>query len=136
MKTSRRRHLSATAGCFLLALVFLLATSGHADGVSARLFQDQPNSVIVEISMSRPSPNNLIVEVFLPRGVTVSAGQPKPAKIERKKGSVRWLLKDTGPGTVQVRLVANQAVPLPDCTAIIRYRQPGSGTLIEIIAQQ
>lgn len=135
MKTSRR-HPTAAAGSFLLALLFLLATSGHAGGASARLFQDQPNSVIVEISLSRPAPNNLIVELFLPRGVTAAAGQPKPAKIERKKGSVRWLLKDTGPGTVQVRLVANQAVRLSECTALIRYRQPGSGTLIEITAQQ
>jgi hypothetical protein len=46
------------------------------------------------------------------------------------------LLKDTGPGTVQVRLVTNQAVRLSDCKALIRYRQPGSGTLIEITAQQ
>lgn len=135
MKTSRRRVYTTFCG-FLFILVFLLTTNGYADGVTARLFQDQPNTAIVEISLSRPAPANLIVEVFLPRGLTVTAGQPKPAKIERKKGSVRWLLKDTGPGTVHLRLVANRSVRLSECTALVRYRQPGSGTLIEITAQQ
>jgi len=135
MKTSRREPYTIFCSA-LFALVCLLATAGQAAAVSAHLFQDQPNTAVVEISLSRPAPANLIVEVFLPRGLTVTAGQPKPAKIDQKKGSVRWLLKDPGPGTVQLRLVADRAVPLPDCTALIRYRQPGSGTLIEITAQQ
>jgi hypothetical protein len=135
MKTPRPRPY-APACSLLLSLIFIMATAGRADAVSARFFQDQPNSAVVEISLSRPAPTNLIVEVFLPRGLAVTAGQPKPAKIDRKKGTVRWLLKDTQPGTVQLRLVVDQALRLSDCTALIRYRHPGSGNLIEITAQQ
>lgn len=134
MKTFNSRLVPWLGSLCLFLLI--LHSAGRAEAVSARLFQDQPNSAVVEIVLTRPAPATVIVEVFLPPGLAITASSPNPAKIDRQKGSVRWLLKDTQPGTLQLKLVTNQPLRLADCTALIRFRQPGSGAMVEIMAQK
>ncbi len=135
MKTSRQFVL-ATSGAICLLLVMLQGSNASASNVSARLVQTQANSAVVEIALSGPAPSNLIVDVYLPRNTPVVGTNPAPAKIDGKKGNIRWLIKDTQPGTISVHFTTGRPFSRADSSAVIRYRLPGSGTMVEVPAAQ
>lgn len=131
----RHRLLPLIVACLGLLCVLTLGT-GRADAASAQLLQRQANSVVVQINLEQPAPANLIAELYFPPGVQIVSASPHPAKIDRNRGVVRWLLKATRPGTQLLQVSGNQPLRLSDFSARIRYRQPGSGQMVEINASQ
>lgn len=105
-----------------------------AETVTAFLSQVKTQGVIIEINLVHPAPTNLIVQLNLPTRTEVLKINPSPAKINRQKGFIKWLLKDVLPGRLLVEITTRQSLSLAEVSALIRFRKPGKDDLVEIEA--
>ncbi|NNK95165.1 MAG: hypothetical protein HKP41_12515 [Desulfobacterales bacterium] len=104
-----------------------------ADAVAARLAKAGSNKAVIMINLKASAPSTLIVFLRLPANITVVKTTPRADKINSKKGTITWLLKNTTPGTVSVNFSSAQSFRLDEVSASVRYRDPNQG-LTEIEA--
>jgi hypothetical protein len=120
--------IAATA--FLL-FVFSLAPSGQAaEIIQGQYISKTATSFVLKIQVGRPAPANLIVIQRLPPGTAISNASPPPNKYNKKKGVVRWLLRNVRPGTLQVSLNLKNRVNPGQVRAEIRCKNPVSRKLV------
>lgn len=116
---------------FFVIFVFTLQLASAAEAVTGRYLSASGTSVVLSLSMPTPSPANLIVEQYLAPGNSVVATAPPAKKVDADKGKVKWLFRNTQSGniTLSIKLKA----PLQGKTsAMVRYRDPGSGSFTEL----
>lgn len=105
----------------------------NADAVTAQLKKTGSNKAVIMINLKESAPSTLIVFLRLPASISVIKTTPRADKINSKKGTITWLLKNTTPGMVSVNFSSDQSFRLDDVSASVRYRDPNQG-LTEIKA--
>lgn len=119
----------------LMAIIVLIFSPElcKADAVAARLEKAGNNKAAIVINLKESAPSTLIVLLRMPSRITIVKTTPRANKINSKKGTITWLLKNTVPGTLSVSFSSAQPFRLDDVSASIRYRDPNQG-LAEIEA--
>jgi hypothetical protein len=119
----------------LLATIVLMFSPDlcKADAVTARLAKAGSNKAVITINLKDAAPTTLIVLLRLPSNINIVKTTPPADKINKKKSTITWLLKNTTPGTLGVEFSSDQSFGLNNITATVRYRDPNRG-LTEIEA--
>lgn len=116
---------------FLIAslLVGLLPISALAKSVTGRYLKISGNTIVLEISVTKPAPTSIIVEQAFNKKNRVKSASPKPKKIS-SNGQVKWLVTHIRPG--KKRFTLQLAAPLQGSVrAVLRYRDPSNGQFTE-----
>ena len=136
MSTSKRFSrpvLVLTTLCFLLCVG--TASNSEAGQAGALLMQDG-QTIVLEVSVPTPPPSSLIATIKLSPQVKIEATSPGTAKINAKKGQIKWLVKNPRQGSL--RFSARTASP-PDFSKVsaeVLFRAPGGGSLTKIDAKK
>ncbi len=128
----RNRKFYRQVAILLLVVLLGYAAELHAEGVSAAYLQNSGERTVLELRVTDPPPTSIIVNQLLPAGVTIKSASPGYAKFSAGKNVVKWLLKHPKPGTLQIVLVYEDALPGKGASAIIRCKSPSDGTLLTI----
>lgn len=114
-----------------LLFVFGLASAGQgAEIIKGQYVSKTATSFVLEIQVGRPAPANLIVIQRLPPGTAINNASPPPNKYNKRKGVVRWLLRNVRPGSLQIRLDLQDRVNPGQVRAEIRCKNPVSKKLV------
>lgn len=117
----------------IAALFFCLclAGAGLAESIiSGHYSSKTPTRLILEINIGSPAPENLIVIQHVPPGTAVANASPALKKYNKKRGEIRWLLRNVQAGTHRLQLTL-QAPVNPDMVhAEIRCKNPASRQMI------
>jgi hypothetical protein len=125
------RLTGITFGVFLIVFVLAQQLACAAESVTGRYLSSAGTSVVLRLSMQKPSPANLIVEQYLASGNKIVAASPPAKKIDAAGGKVKWLLTNTQNRTIT--LTIQLKTPLQGkISAMVRYREPGSGSFTEL----
>ena len=121
----------------IVTLVVLLTTLASAtevsasDLVSGRYISASGNNIVLTLYIGTPSPSNLIVEQYITPGNTVQATSPKAVKVDNNRGKVKWLLRNSRSGSLQLAITLKN--PLRGrVQAMARYRDPRNGQFTEL----
>lgn len=118
-------------GIFLIVIVLGQQLVSAAESVTGRYLSATGTSVVLSLSLQKPSPANLIVEQYLASGNKIVATSPPAKKVDAAGGKVKWLLTNTQKRTIT--LTIQLASPLQgNIRAMVRYRDPGSGSFTEL----
>ena len=123
-------HTYIAVTVILLSVCSFASVGQAADGIRGQYVRKTATSFVLEILVDRPAPANLIVIQRIPPGTAISKASPPPSKYNRKKGVVRWLLRNVAPGTIQVRLDLQARVDPAQVQAEIRCKNPVSRKLV------
>ena len=110
----------------VLLFVFAFHTDALAD-VSGSFIQKNAATVIIQVETTPPPPGAYIVEVQVPAGVNITGLKPESSGYNRKKGMVKWLLKNPGTGRKDLVIIFAGAVDASSLKGVIHYRHPVSG---------
>ncbi|MBT8354299.1 MAG: hypothetical protein KJO60_07235 [Desulfofustis sp.] len=124
--------LLATLGALLLGSTSVDCVAGQ---VAATLNRDNQN-LILEVSVPSPPPSSIIAGIKLPKNTKIVGTSPKSAKIDLKRSSVKWLVKNPRPGTQRFSASTSPPADFTKVSAEILYRAPGGGSLIKVDAQK
>ena len=120
--------LLAIAVINILAPKMLSATESLVTG---KYISSSGTDLVLQLSIRNPAPANLIVEQNLPPENIIINTVPQAKKIDNSLGNVKWLFKNTKNGILPLSIHLN--TPLSgDISAIVRYRAPQSGALVEL----
>ncbi len=120
-----------------LFLLFIPATVFGNPVVSGRYVSGGGKRIAIHIQIASPAPAAFIVLQHLPPGVKVLRANPKPAGINHRTGTVKWLFKKSRPGGYSLSLQLSKPVNPGTAHGEIRFRHPGSGKMIsKAIASQ
>jgi hypothetical protein len=118
-------------GIFLIVFLLAQQPACAAEAVTGRYLSSAGTSVVLSLSMQKPSPANLIVEQYLASGNKIIATSPPAKKIDAAGGKVKWLLTNTQNRTITLSIQLKR--PLQGkISAMVRYREPGSGSFTEL----
>jgi hypothetical protein len=112
----------------------LIVGGGPASAsVSGKYLLASGNTLVLSLNLTEGS-SAIIVEQGMSAGNRVASTSPPANKVEAGEGEIRckWLFKNVSAGnfTLTTRLSA----PLKGkVSAVVRYRQPGSGQFTEVI---
>ena len=123
----------------LAMLCILLIGSTSADclaGQVAATVERDNQKLRLEVSVPSPPPSSIIVGMKLPKNTKIVSISPRSAKIDPKTSSVKWLVKNPGPGTLRFSASASPPPDFSKVSAEILYRAPGGGSLIKVNAQK
>jgi hypothetical protein len=106
-----------------------MPATGHCDTpVNGRYSTSSGTEIVFILTIGSSAPAGLIVEQHLEPGNSIIGTSPGARKIDNN-GIVKWLFRKTKPG--QYTLTTRLGQPLKGkIHTTIRYRAPGSGTLI------
>lgn len=116
----------------LLVTMFGSGGPAHAT-VSGQYLSAVGNTIILSINLSQGS-SAIIVEQGMSAGNSVLSISPPAGKINTGRGEIRckWLFKNVPAGNIT--LSTQLSAPLKgEVSAVVRYRQPGSGQFTEVI---
>lgn len=108
-----------------------VSTASAGDLVSGRYLSASGKSIVLSLSIGKPSPANLIVEQYISPGSFIEATSPKAIKIDNKRGKVKWLFRNTRSGKLRLTITLKNATRGP-VEAMARYRDPRSGQFTEL----
>lgn len=118
----------------IIALLFFFAASSvfcQADQGSATLTA-QNNQLLLHVTLPKPPPDNLIVQLKLQSQTQIVATTPKAAKIDKKKSVVKWLVKSPQPKQLKFSVRTSSPIRASSASAVVTYRKPGDGSLVKI----
>ena len=116
---------------FTVTLVCDYETTNAANLVSGKYLSAEGTTLVLSLSIQNPSPANLIVEQSLSQGNKVTTTTPQAKKIDNAKRKVKWLFRNTRSG--KITLSTKLKAPLiGHPSAMVRYRDPRSGTFTEL----
>lgn len=127
-------HGKRLATLVVAAMILLLpAAPGWALGViTGRYTTRTPTELTLQLTIRPPAPASLIVIQHLPPGTDIASSSPLLKKHNRKKGTVRWLLRGLKPGERTIHLKLKTPIPPERVRAEIRCKDPDSGKLMTI----
>lgn len=125
-------HLAGISlSIFLMVFLLHQQPASAAGSVAGRYLSASGTSIVLSLSMHNPSPANLIVEQYLSSGNKIVATSPPAKKITAGGSKVKWLLTNMQNRTIT--LTIRLAAPLQGkISAMVRYREPGSGAFTEL----
>lgn len=121
----------------LIMLFFICIVScgsAYSETISAELVQNKGTSLTIEIHVESPPPASIIVQFSIPSGVKIVNSSPGISKFDAKNNSAKWLLRTITSGTTSISVVTSKRISTRDASAIIRYRNRSSGSLVEVRA--
>ena len=126
-----------------VAIIFFIVTSisfgcpkasDAANIVSGRYLSASGTTVVLSLSIQKPSPANLIVEQYLSPGNSIVKTSPQAKKIDAAQSKAKWLFRNIQSGNITLSIQLKE--PLKGgASAIIRYRDPTSGAFTELRIQ-
>jgi hypothetical protein len=120
-----------TTGLIIFGALLLTVLPCKATAISGKIQQQSGNNIVLSISVNTASPANVIVEQYLSSTVQVVNTSPKAKKIEQGGKVIKWLLRNTGSGTIILTTTLKQPFQ-GNVSAVVRYRHPQTGQLTEI----
>ena len=121
---------------FFLIFFFSTPFSAYAEVVSARVYQEKGTTTFIEITLSKPAPATVIVEMRLPQGSRIMETSPKFSKQNKKNHSVKWLMKNVKTGSSTIKIVTQTDLDLGSSHVLVRYRDSNDGKLREVEARR
>jgi hypothetical protein len=115
-------------------LLFLQTYPALAQEITAGLQKKGSAGFVLEVDLPKPAPGNIIAEIQYPPSLDVQTAQPRAAKIDRKKGLIKWLIKNARPGKLKLQAGFSQPFEKSTISGYVRYRTIQEGTLAEIEA--
>ena len=129
-----RSYFPPAGWVWFLVFAVLIGGGGQAHAsVSGEYLSASGNTLVLSLNLSEGS-SAIIVEQGMSAGNSVVSTSPPAGKVDAGGGEIRckWLFKNVPAGnlTLSTRLSA----PLKGkVSAVVRYRQPGSGQFTEVI---
>lgn len=121
----------------LIILLFICIVSrgtAYSETISAELVQNKGTSLTIKIHVESPPPASIIVQFSIPSGIKIVNSSPGISKFDAKSNSAKWLLRSITSGTTNISIVTSKRISARDASAIIRYRNRNSGSLVEVRA--
>ena len=121
--------------CVVFLFCGLFASSGiHAadNPVSYRYLSASGQDIRLEIVVAAPSPASLIVSQVLPDRILLEQSNPRFQKYNPAQGEVSWLFTDLRPGSYQLSMRLATPVAQGRLRGEIRYKDPGSGRMVQL----
>ena len=132
-----KRQLKASWLSVFAVLTAIILFAGEptsaADIVSGRYISSAGKTIELAINIQSPSPASLIIEQYLPPGTMIKSSQPKLKKYNIKKGKAKWLLKNVRTGKIKVTLHLADKVGKENIRALLRCKDPATGSFVEQI---
>ena len=121
---------------YVLSMVIILVWYGEksvsaADLVSGHYISSAGKRIDLALDIQSPAPASVIVEQYLPPDTEIVVSKPEFKKYNRKKGEVKWLLKNVSSGKMTISLQLANAIGKGDVQALIRCKDPATGKFIE-----
>jgi len=115
----------------LFFMIFFTWTTLHAGShVSGKFSSASGTNIVLNLTIRSPAPSALIVEKYFSNGNKVISTSPNARKIDTKSGSVKWLFKKANNGDYVLSTGLSSALK-GTVYAIVRYREPNGGKMIE-----
>lgn len=119
----------------LLVIQLVIALLFHADKVYANPVRGQylntsGGTVLLQLHIASPAPQNLILEQYIPPGTTVLSTSPRARKVNSQSGVVKWLFKQISTGTINVSMKVSPNESSRAVNGTLRYRAKG-GQMVE-----
>lgn len=133
--TANKKHTKASGLLFvaLLLLVSLPMPLCAGEGlVGGQYLSAAGQDIQLLITVGSPAPTTLIVIQNLPSGTVVDSASPAFNQYDAGKGEVKWLLTHVNPGRYTVSLRLQHPVVSGRISGDIRYKDPGSGRMINL----
>lgn len=102
-----------------------------ADLVTGQYTSSSGKSITLSLNIHSPAPVSLIIEQYLPPGTEILTSKPEFKKYNRKKGKVKWLLKNIRSGKMTVSLKLANEIAQGSVQALLRCKDPSTGKFIE-----
>ncbi|TKB09349.1 hypothetical protein [Desulforhopalus sp. IMCC35007] len=130
-KTTDNRYLISAVFFTLTCFYGFFPTVAQASSVTGRYLSHTGPTIVLEISISKPTPSSIIVEQSIAKSNTIQSVSPNPKKVT-KNGQIKWLLTNLRPG--KQRLTTQLSGQLNgNVRGVLRYRDPDSGQFTEVI---
>lgn len=133
--TAKKNHTGAS-GLLFVALLLLVALPTHLCAgdvlVKGQYLSAAGQDIQLLITVGSPAPTTLIVIQNLPPGTVVDSASPAFNQYDAGKGEVKWLLTHVNPGRYTVNLHLQHPVASGHISGDIRYKDPGSGRMINL----
>lgn len=110
------------------------AADCRADQGSATLTSSN-GQLILQLDLPTPTPTNLIAELKLQSRAQVVATEPEAAKIDKKRSTVKWLVKNPRQNRLRLTVKTTPPVEPQAASAVVTFRNPSDGTLVQIQAR-
>ena len=125
----------------IVALAVLVLGAGFFDPgevqakgqFAARFVQEQGKEIILQVTMGSPPPRTLIVLQRVPTDAVLLSATPEPKQYKRKKGEIRWLVKNPGSGEQNFVSRFYTALTPEKLSAMVRCKDPESGELMTLV---
>lgn len=127
-------HPHITLSIFFMFVFTLFCgheSASAANLVSGRYLSSGGTTLVLSLSIPNPSPANLIVEQYLAPGNSIATTSPRAKKIDATQRKVKWLFRNTRSGNITLSIQL-KAPMKGQVTAMVRYRDPKSGTFTEL----
>ena len=128
-----------TPGLLFLALLMLFSLpmplcAGEAL-VSGQYLNGSGQDIRLQITIASPAPSTLIVIQNLPPGTAIETATPAFHQYDASKGEVKWLLTHVRPGRYVLSLRLPQPLAVGGVSGEIRYKDPASGRLANLVVR-
>jgi hypothetical protein len=130
-----RTHLLSVSLTAALFISLLLPANVFSASVAAQYQSIENGAVVFVISVGSPAPSSLIIQHYHPSDIAVTGTSPAASKINVKAGFAKWFFKNPQPGSYSFSLNLARTVPPESVRLVLRYKDPGSGALQEVVAQ-
>lgn len=131
----RRKNIGmAATSLFLLFLLTMLKPlpGEAAELVRCRYLKASGTEITLELQIGSPPPASLIVIQNFPSDVEIVSSSPPIKKLSKNQGEAKWLLTGLSPGNVVLVLTLNAPVAPGQITGEIRYKNPISGSMVQL----
>jgi len=133
--TAKKNHTSASSLLFVALLLLVSLPRPLCAGeplVGGQYLSAAGQDIQLLVTVSSPAPSTLIVIQNLPPGTVIDAASPAFNQYDAGKGEVKWLLTHVNPGRYTVSLRLQRPVVSGGISGDIRYKDPGSGRMINL----
>ena len=118
---------------WLLIVIFLGVTGNYGNAkaetdITGAYSSASGKQIVLELNISSRSPVNLIVEQFIDPKNFILTTSPRAKK--RSSGKIKWLFRNISNDSLTISIRLRSALQ-GNISAIVRYRNPEDGQLIE-----
>ena len=116
---------------FSVCILYCAQLVSASDLVSGRYLSSSGKVIELSLGINSPPPASLILEQYFPAGMEILNSSPGFQKYSSQKGKAKWLLKGLQAGKMKVRVELARDVAKGEVRAVVRYKNPTSGSMVE-----
>lgn len=121
----------------LIVVLFVFVAASFANCLANQgqaTLRAEDGKLVLSVNLPNPPPVNLITKLKFQATTRIISTSPEADKIDKKKSTIKWLIKNPQPGQLRLSVKTSPAVQPSSASAVVTYRKPGDGSLIKIQA--